>query len=920
MSTKAGTFSITPPSSKPSEQKSDASALLKILVIDDSPEDRIVARFALEDFGCLVKEAESGRNGLMAAEAFKPDCILLDYRLPDMDGIEVLDALRAPGGEIPLAVVVLTAVSDAATATKFLQAGAQDYLNKSHLTDDSFSLRRAIQVSIERFDLLRRQRELQERNAQLAAVVTASSDAILRVGLDLTVQSWNPGATAIFGYCESEAMGRSLNDLIAPPELRDDQPEHYRQVIVEQKAIFVETTRRRKDGGRLFVELSAAPIQDLDGKTIAISVTFRDVSERKRAEEILRQQDDKLRASQLRLRIAADAARMTYADYDFSSGRLELAENYAQVMCHSSSAQRADSPVEFIDDLVLNAAPADRARVRQAHQDFLAGKPKGSLTYRVLCDDGAERWIESAWTLQSDASGKPLRSMITCRDVTAVEGGRALETARNKSEEILATIADGFCALDKNWRFDFINVHAEVMLGKKAADVLGHSYFQVFPHAEDTQLHANFARVMAEKHPLDFELMCPILKRPTSFSVHPTREGGIWVGFRDVSEQRAVEAALIAAKAEAERANAAKSTFLAAASHDLRQPVQSLVLLLAIAEREAQAQPKTKKIIALMKRSLDGLNALLGAVLDLSRLDAGVESPIFETVDLGAKLLRLHDEYAPRAAAKGLELRLAPRRIFVRSDARLLARAIRNLIENALRYTSTGGVLVGVRRRGAYVRIDVYDTGVGIPAGQQANIFEEFHQLHNPGRDLEKGLGLGLAIVARLASLLGAEIEVSSRPGRGSRFSLVLPEVAGVSSPIRSESETAIRDPGGRVLIVEDNAVVRHSLTAMLDNWGYDATAVASGEEALELAATGDLPFDILITDQRLGAGLTGTDTAREINRRASRALPALVLTGDTAKERIAEINSSGYSMLHKPVSATELRREIAALIRRELH
>jgi CheY-like chemotaxis protein len=246
-----------------------------------------------------------------------------------------------------------------------------------------------------------------------------------------------------------------------------------------------------------------------------------------------------------------------------------------------------------------------------------------------------------------------------------------------------------------------------------------------------------------------------------------------------------------------------------------------------------------------------------------------------------------------------------------------LGRALRNLIENALRYTSRGGILIGFRRRGEYVRIDVYDTGIGIPADQQANIFEEFQQLHNPGRDLEKGLGLGLAIVARLARLLGAEIEVASRPGRGSRFSLLLPEVAGVSAPKRSESESAIQDPGGRVLIVEDNAVVRHSLTAMLDHWGYDAMAVACGEDALELTAAGEFPFDILITDQRLGAGLTGTDTAKEINRRASRAVPALVLTGDTAKERIAEIDSSGYEMLHKPVSATELRRKIAALIHR---
>jgi signal transduction histidine kinase/CheY-like chemotaxis protein len=382
----------------------------------------------------------------------------------------------------------------------------------------------------------------------------------------------------------------------------------------------------------------------------------------------------------------------------------------------------------------------------------------------------------------------------------------------------------------------------------------------------------------------------------------------------DVTARISGKIALEAAKAEAEHANQAKSMFLATASHDLRQPVQSLVLLLDVLERQAGSLPAARRTTNLMKTAIDGLQGLLGAVLDISRLDAGVVDPEVEIVDLGTLLLRLADEYAPRAASKGLDLRCSPRRLFAKTDPNLLGRILRNLIENALRYTSEGGVLIGIRRRGTSARIDIFDTGVGISADEQAEIFEEFHQLHNSGRDLEKGLGLGLSIVARLAKLLGTKIEVASKPERGSRFSLLLPTVEGVVASNLAEPEPAIDDPGGRVLIIEDNAIVRQSLEAMLDEWGYDTTAAACSEDALKLAEQGNWRFDILIADHRLGEGLTGVETAREINRRAGRILPTLVITGDTAKERIAEIDASGFEMLHKPVCAPDLRRKLAQL------
>ena len=208
---------------------------------------------------------------------------------------------------------------------------------------------------------------------------------------------------------------------------------------------------------------------------------------------------------------------------------------------------------------------------------------------------------------------------------------------------------------------------------------------------------------------------------------------------------------------KAEHANRAKSKFLAAASHDLRQPVQSLVLLLSAHRTTGRGQPKTIETAKMMRAAVNGLHGLLTSVLDISRLDAGVVMPEAECVDLCALVDRLATEYALKAAGRGLEFRPVTRKLQSRTDPVLLDRALRNLIENALRYTSEGGILLGLRRRGEFVRIDVIDTGIGIPANKRAEIFEEFHQLNNPGRNLEQGLGLGLAIVARLASLMGAK-------------------------------------------------------------------------------------------------------------------------------------------------------------------
>ena len=400
----------------------------------------------------------------------------------------------------------------------------------------------------------------------------------------------------------------------------------------------------------------------------------------------------------------------------------------------------------------------------------------------------------------------------------------------------------------------------------------------------------------------------PIRERWTSFFIYPTRDGGFSVYFRDIFEQKRIESQI--AENEAERANHAKSKFLAAASHDLRQPVHSLMLLMALVERQISASPEARATPALMQKALDGLDSLLTAVLDISRLDAEGEAHP-ERVDLAAMLRRLTLEYQPRADKFGLVLRVAGPDLWASADPTLLERTIRNLINNAIRYTRDGGVLLGMGRRNGRVRVDVVHTGMGVPRERQADIFEEFVQINNPGRHLALELGLGLAIVSRIAKLFGAEIEVNSKVVRGSRFSLILPQTA-AAPPAPSADASVFQDPGGRVLIVEDNAIVLHSLEAALAQWGYETIAASTGEDALRMAEAGGWRFGAIVTDQHLGAGMTGVETAKDIVRRSGRYLPAVVLTGDTSMEGITEIAASGFQILHKPISPEPLRRCLA--------
>ena len=257
--------------------------ILNVLVIDDTAEDRMAVRLALEVGGFVLQEAADAGQGLKLARSSTPDCILLDYVLSDAKGLEVLESLRQPDGTLPCAVVMLTGAGTLDVATAAMKAGALDYLVKDRLEADM--LRRAIGSAVRQFRLVEAQRVAERRNAQLAAIVAASDDAIISVGADFVVQTWNAGAQRLFGYGEAEAQGRRLSELIVP-DVYEAESVAIHTTVVSGGTVLKEILRRHKDGRLVPVEINSSPILDSAGKVTATSIIYRDISERRRAEEV----------------------------------------------------------------------------------------------------------------------------------------------------------------------------------------------------------------------------------------------------------------------------------------------------------------------------------------------------------------------------------------------------------------------------------------------------------------------------------------------------------------------------------------------------------------------------------------------------------------------------------------------------------
>lgn len=363
-------------------------------------------------------------------------------------------------------------------------------------------------------------------------------------------------------------------------------------------------------------------------------------------------------------------------------------------------------------------------------------------------------------------------------------------------------------------------------------------------------------------------------------------------------------------RAEAARALASKSRFLAAASHDLRQPFQAMRFFHSVLASHAR-DDAAKRAAEMLGKALTSGEQLLNALLDISTLDAGTVQVRPQTFDVAQLVERIAAEFRPEAQAKGLDFRLRLNGGKVVSDPMLVERILRNLLANAVHYTRHGGILLGVRRRGGCVRIEVWDTGFGIAEDQQSAIFEEFHQLNNPERDRSRGLGLGLAIVARLARLLSAPVAVRSRLGLGSVFSIALPLGPEGSNTRGEKRGEAPMDVGSRtILVVEDDSMVLMGLQMILETWGMRVLPAEDMPQVLECIDHGRP--DLILSDLRLRAGLTGFEVVERVRAILGTDVPAIILTGETGKAELAEGRRRNLTFLHKPIQAEPLKKAIA--------
>jgi len=369
---------------------------------------------------------------------------------------------------------------------------------------------------------------------------------------------------------------------------------------------------------------------------------------------------------------------------------------------------------------------------------------------------------------------------------------------------------------------------------------------------------------------------------------------------------------------DAEQANVSKSKFLAAASHDLRQPLHALGLFVDALESRIHYK-EVKDIVDNIRISTDALSDLLNSLLDISKLDAGVLTPKPTDFLLRPLLQRIQTDFSDVAKSKSLKLRIVDCGLVIHTDPSMLERVLRNLVSNAICYTQNGSVLLGCRRQDNRINIEIHDTGIGISDHNINNIFEEFYQVENPERDRSKGLGLGLAIVKRLSDLLTCPLSVRSSTNKGSVFSISVPFVA------KSTTKTTLSPPlnyvedlkGTRVLIIDDEALIRTGMCQVLEEWDCKVMQAESIDQALKQLDE-KCEVDIILTDYRLRENQTGLDAIESIHAACNKNIPAIILTGDTAPERLREAKDSGYKLLHKPVSSAKLRSLMSFLLDQE--
>ena len=602
------------------------------------------------------------------------------------------------------------------------------------------------------------------------------------------------------------------------------------------------------------------------------------------------------------LHAAADAAIVTDGD-----GRIVFVNRGAETLFEYSAEELVGRPVEML-------MPAN---LRQQHEEYRR-RYKDSPRARPLLSgldlygqrkDGSRFRAEIALTPVNTDAGMLVASTI--REVNAGDESEAY------FRTMLETAPDAMIIVDERGRIAIVNRQAEDMFGYTRAELLGHEVEMLLPESirHDHLQHRSGYVANPELRPMGpgldlFGRRKDGSKFPVEISLSPVKtSSGMFVSsvIRDVTQRRRMEQEIIAARQAAERAQKANTAFLAAASHDLRQPVQALSLLNGALRRTVKDE-RAREMIDSQEHSLTAMTNLLNSLLDISRLDAGAVTPEIEEFPMQRLIDRLSAEFGRQASHKGLEFSAEPCAITVRSDPNLLSEIIQNLVSNAIRYTDNGSVEMVCDCGGDVCRLEVIDTGIGIEEDQLEDIFKEFHQTKTPGSSTE-GFGLGLAIVRRLADLLDHDIAVESEPGQGSKFRVSVPIAAAPQHAHGEDVKVSAAESGGvgTVILIEDDVNVANAWGLLLEAEGYRVATAKSAPEADAIIEHLDTVPSLLISDFHLLDGSTGVEAVTGIRKHYGVNIPAFIVSGDTSKVVKEARPVDNCTLMSKPVNTSRL-------------
>ncbi|MCW2286723.1 two-component system CheB/CheR fusion protein [Rhodoblastus acidophilus] len=667
----------------------------------------------------------------------------------------------------------------------------------------------------------------------------------------------------------SVASGAATHDLLAMarPGLNAKLRSLVMQVFLDKAPVRVGGCRIERDGARIGVAISARYIVS-DGEELAL-ISFI---------------DEAPAPARTRSGASGGAARVAELEQELDSTRSELKDAIRELAIAGEEQKAINEEALSVNE-----------ELQSANEELLTSKEE------------LQSLNEELTALNSQLQETLDRQRRTADDL----------------QNVLYSTNVATIFLDVELRIRLFTPSTKLLFSIIPGDV-GRPLANLAPLVADAALLSDARTVLAEHQPIEHEIEAQsgawYMRRILPYRTQQEGVEGVVITYVDITDRKKASDALDTARRKAEVADLAKSRFLAAASHDLRQPLQALALLHGLLARAVEGG-RAQNLAARIGDTLAAMSEMLNALLDINQIEAGAVRAEHISFPINDLLVKLRDAYVYQAQAKSLILRMVPCGLTIRSDPRLLEQMIRNLLANALKYTPSGKILLGCRRRDGFLRIEAWDTGLGIPDAEIQAIFEEYHQVANEARERSRGLGLGLSIVRRIGALLGHQVKVRSREGAGSVFSIEVPIADGVigAQPPTPRydgcGDGATTPRKGAVLIVEDDPDLRELLVASLREEGHGVAFAADGPETLELVQRGDFRPDLILADFNLPNGMSGLAVVAAVQDRLHRFVPAIILTGDISAKTLAAVREAGCTLLNKPVKLAE----VSAAIERSL-